>query len=208
MFALTDEDLAGDIVGCADGPAGFNAEMCRRGRRVVSCDPLYAFTREEIRGRIAATAPKLIAWARAAAGQFVWDRIASPQQLREVRMAAMKDFLADYDAGRAERRYLDRSLPALGFRDASFDLALCSHFLLLYSDELAADFHVAAVREMCRVAREARIFPLLDLRGERSRHLNPIINGLRDDGFDARVERVDYEFQRGGNEMLRVSRPR
>jgi hypothetical protein len=33
-----------------------------------------------------------------------------------------------------------------------------------------------------------------------------VIAGLRSDGFDTRVERVDYEFQRGGNEMLRVIR--
>ena len=43
MFLLTDQDLAGRIVGCADGPASFNAEATRLGTRVVSCDPIYAF---------------------------------------------------------------------------------------------------------------------------------------------------------------------
>jgi len=64
------------------------------------------------------------------------------------------------------------------------------------------------VREMCRVAREARVFPLVDMRGERSRHVGPLIEALAADGLDATVERVDYEFQRGGNEMLRVTRRR
>jgi hypothetical protein len=148
----------------------------------------------------------LVARVRQAADKFVWDRIKSPAALGRVRMDAMRDFLADYNAGRSEGRYLDRSLPSLGFSDGSFDLALCSHFLLLYSDEFSTEFHLAAAREMCRVARGARIFPLLDMRGERSRHLNPVIDGLRSDGLDARVERVDYEFQRGGTEMLRVVR--
>lgn len=208
MFSLTDGELDGRIIGCADGPAGFNAEMHRRGRRVVSCDPLYAFTGEQIRGRIKETAPRLVAWARETADQFVWDNIRSPEELRSVRMAAMEDFLADYDAGRREARYLPRPLPDLGFPDGSFDLALCSHFLLLYSHALTADFHAAAVREMCRVAREARVFPLVDMRGERSRHVGPLIEALAADGLDATVERVDYEFQRGGNEMLRVTRRR
>ena len=205
MFALTGDDLDGRILGCADGPAAFNAEMSRRGRRVVSCDPLYAFSAAEIRKRVTATAAMLVASAREAAGRFVWDRIASPEELGRVRMAATETFLADYDAGRREGRYLACSLPALGLADDSFDLALCSHFLLTYSDALSAEFHAAAVREMCRVAKEARVFPLLDMRGNRSRHLPALMQDLASAGFEARVEQVDYEFQRGGNEMLRVT---
>ena len=35
MFALSDADLHLRVLGCADGPASFNAEMHMRGRRVV-----------------------------------------------------------------------------------------------------------------------------------------------------------------------------
>jgi hypothetical protein len=82
----------------------------------------------------------------------------------------------------------------------------CSHFLLLYSDQLPLAFHVQAVREMCRVAREARIFPLLDMHGRRSSHLERVIAAMEDSGLSAEVFTVDYEFQRGGNQMLRVAR--
>jgi hypothetical protein len=208
MFGLTEGDLEGRIIGCADGPASFNAEMRRRGRRVVSCDPLYALGVDEIRSRITATAPLMVARARESADRFVWDRIASPEHLRKVRLAAMDDFLADYQAGRDEGRYVDRSLPTIGFPDHSFDLALCSHFLLLYSAELCADFHAASFLEMCRVASEARIFPLLGVDGCRSRHLAGLVDRLRSHGLCATTEHVDYEFQRGGNEMLRVTRRR
>lgn len=208
MFALTDADLNGRIVGCADGPAAFNAAMRRRGGRVISCDPLYAFAGDEIRARIDATRLQLVAAAREAADRFVWDRIRSPEALGHVRMAAMEDFLSDYDAGRRDGRYLAQSLPSLDLPDDAFDLALSSHFLLLYSDELPFDFHASAVREMCRLAPEARIFPLLDMHGRRSRHLEPLIAALHGAGLSAEVERVDYEFQRGGNEMLRVRRER
>ena len=34
MFDLTAEDLKGSILGCADGPASFNAEMFSKNRRV------------------------------------------------------------------------------------------------------------------------------------------------------------------------------
>jgi len=46
MFALTEDDLSSRVLGCGDGPAGFNAEMFQLGRRVVSCDPLYQLTGE------------------------------------------------------------------------------------------------------------------------------------------------------------------
>jgi hypothetical protein len=43
MFSLGDRDLGLKILGCADGPASFNAEATQIGLQVVSCDPLYAF---------------------------------------------------------------------------------------------------------------------------------------------------------------------
>jgi hypothetical protein len=42
--------------------------------------------------------------------------------------------------------------------------------------------------------------------GGRSRHLEPVIARLREAGLAAELVRVPYEFQRGGNEMLKVSR--
>ena len=38
LFALTDEDLVGRILGCGDGPASFNAEATARGHAAASCD--------------------------------------------------------------------------------------------------------------------------------------------------------------------------
>jgi hypothetical protein len=206
MFALTEEDLRRRIVGVADGPAAFNAEMTRRGNPVKSCDPLYRFDATEIRSRIEQTRDLLVNLAKKEANRFVWDWVGSPENLGRVRMAAMGDFLSDYEAGRQEGRYLDRSLPNLEFADGSFDIALCSHFLLLYSHEFSLEFHVKAVVEMCRVASEARIFPVLDMRGEISAHLSPMQNRLEELGLTTSVEIVPYEFQRGGNQMLRVRR--
>ena len=39
MFGLTENDLALRILGCGDGPAAFNSELCKRGGNVVSVDP-------------------------------------------------------------------------------------------------------------------------------------------------------------------------
>ena len=59
MFDLSEVDLARTILGVGDGPASFNAEMHARGRRVVSCDPIYVFKSDQIRSRVEATAGQL-----------------------------------------------------------------------------------------------------------------------------------------------------
>lgn len=119
----------------------------------------------------------------------------------------MEIFLADFLGGLREGRYVAAALPELPFGSSSFDLALCSHLLFTYSRLLNEDVHVAAIVEMCRVAGEARIFPVLDMfDGGRSPHLDVVIGRLRLAGFTAELVRVPYEFQRGGNEMLRVLR--
>src|ERR1700704_2096576 len=111
MFALTDADLQSRILGCADGPASFNAEATRRGTDVVSLDPLYRYDVGQIRERIAATCDQVLEQTRQNAGEFVWDTIASVEQLATVRMAAMQVFLDDYDAGREQGRYVDAEMP-------------------------------------------------------------------------------------------------
>jgi hypothetical protein len=206
MFVLSDDDLRSRVLAVADGPASFNAEMMALGWRVVSCDPLYRFSGDEIRGRVNATRDVMLRLVRENAGRFVWNDIASPEALGDLRLGAMRLFLDDYERGRLDGRYVDRSLPRLGFDDDAFDVALCSHFLFLYADEFPLRFHVDSALELVRLARDVRIFPLLDLRGEPSPHVDGVVGALRERGLRVDRQRVAYEFQRGGNEMLRIQR--
>jgi hypothetical protein len=204
MFALSDDDLRLRIVGCGDGPASFNAVATERGTRVTSCDPIYRYHEEQIRQRIAATYDDILTQTRQNAGEFVWTSIRSPEELGETRMAAMNAFLDDYDAGKAEGRYVDAELPNLPFGDRTFDLALSSHFLFLYTEQLGEAFHRAAIREMCRVATEVRIFPLLALGAVASPLVEPLAQEWREQGASVSIETVPYEFQKGGNQMMRI----
>ena len=123
-----------------------------------------------------------------------------------MRMTAMQQFLAGFEQGKQEGRYRSEELPSLPFKDNEFDIGLCSHFLFLYTEHLSLDFHHTSVAEMCRVAREVRIFPLLDLRGVKSQYLNPIFSEFMKAGYTIEITQVDYEFQRGGNQMMRIWR--
>jgi hypothetical protein len=206
MFRLTEADLTGRILGVADGPASFNAELAATGRRAVSVDPLYVFGAAEIERQFHRVVDDIIAQVRATPQDWVWSYHGSPDGLRANRVAVLERFLTDYEDGRAEGRYVAGTLPRLPFADAAFDLALCSHFLFLYSEHFDYGFHRDAIRELLRLAREVRIFPLLTLMRELSPHLDPLIGELRREGYGVSVEKVDYELQRGGNEMLRIRR--
>ena len=205
MFSLTSSDLKLAILDCAGGPASFNAEMTRQGKKVISCDPVYQFTAVEIGDRIQETYHTVIDAVKANVDGYLWNNFESPYQLGSVRMKAMQEFLEDFPSGLQQGRYITAELPVLPFENGQFDLALCSHFLFT-DPHLSEKFHLEAVTEMCRVAKQVRVFPLLDRYGGRSEHLNPIVTELRNRSFHVEPPtKVDYEFQKGGNEMLRVS---
>jgi hypothetical protein len=133
----------------------------------------------------ARTYDEILEQTRRNADEFIWESIPSVKELGRVRMAAMQEFLDDYDRGKAQGRYIDAELPSLPFLDSFFDLALCSHFLFLYSDQLSEVFHQLAIQEMCRISREVRVFPLLALGGARSKHIDRILEDTRDAGHAA-----------------------
>src|SRR5262249_14351157 len=135
MFCLTDDDLAGTVLGCGDGPASFNAEATALGHRVISCDPVYAFSAGEIGRRVQDCYDTVISQVKKAPSGFVWDRFRDPDHLGECRLAAMRRFLTDFERGKQEGRYVAASLPRLPFADGQFSLAVVSHLLFLYSGQ-------------------------------------------------------------------------
>jgi hypothetical protein len=202
MFSLTDVDLAKRILGCGDGPASFNAEMTAASGRVISVDPVYGFSEIQIRSRIAEVYPTILEQLTRHRGNYIWDHFSGVEHVASTRMQAMGRFLRDYEPGRQQGRYVEAALPALPFENQAFELALCSHFLFLYSTQLNLEAHVAGARELCRVAREVRIYPLVSLEGTESPHLGPVVERLSAEGIAASREAVNYRFQKGATDML------
>jgi len=207
MFDLGAEELSSVMLDCGGGPASFNVEMTVRGHRVVSVDPIYAYSAAEIRARFESTSDTILTQVRATPDDWVWTYHRDPDDLRATRCAVMEKFLLDYEAGLREQRYILGELPVLPFPSNTFGLALCSHLLFLYSELLSAEFHVRSALELCRVAREVRLFPLLLHGGELSPHIAPVRTALAAAGWHTEIQPVAYEFQRGGNQMLRVFKP-
>ena len=119
-------------------------------------------------------------------------------------MTAMNKFLDDYMAGKDAGRYINASLPILPFDNRAFDLAVCSHYLFLYTEQVSKDEHILSMKELCRVSTEVSIYPLLALDNSKSRHLKPVLSALKEFQLNVSIKKVPYQFQKGAFEMLVV----
>ena len=203
MFHLTPGDMERKILDVASGPASFNAEMYRLGYFVTSIDPIYEFSGQEIQQRFDECVDNIIEQVRMTPKDWVWNYHKSVGDLRKNREKALATFLADYDQGKAEQRYLPGALPDIPL-EKHYDLVLCSHFLFLYSEQFNYDFHRDSILNLLEQSHEIRIFPLLTLDLKQSPHLELILKELHQLGYSTEILKVDYELQRGGNEMLKI----
>lgn len=205
MFSLSEVDLKKQILGCGDGPASFNAEMTELGYSVKSIDPIYQFSAQQIKQRVQETYEQIISQLKQNPNRYIWKYFHSAEEVGQARLAAMERFLLAYEAGKIAGRYLSQSLPSLEFANNQFELCLCSHLLFLYSEQLSLDFHIASIDELLRISQEVRIFPLLKLDNEPSPYLEAVIQYLSNKGFNIQIQAVAYEFQKGGNQMLKIT---
>jgi len=206
MFRLSASDLRRRILGCGDGPASFNAGMTQRGVSVVSCDPIYAFSPAQIREQFEAGIEPIMSQVRAHPQNYVWSYHRNADDLLRNRETVMRAFISDYPAGLAQGRYVPAGLPKLPFASDTFDLAVCSHLLFLYSEMLSLEFHLQSILELCRVAIELRIFPITGLDCEPSPYLAPLEKELCRLGLRVDIVKVDYQLQRNGDRMMKISK--
>ncbi|MGO4205236.1 methyltransferase domain-containing protein [Rhodococcus sp. TAF43] len=203
MFNLTDGDLARRILDCPGGAAGFTSEVIDLGGDVTACDVAYFEPGvADLAVIAAAETDRGNRYVRAHSEQYEWTFFADPDEHQRTRQQAAEQFATHIR--RHPDRYVAGRLPLLPFADASFDLVLSSHLLFSYSDVLDHTFHVSAIGELMRVARdELRIFPLVAV-GSSAPYprLDELLADLRDRNIAGRVVKVDYEFQKGGNHML------
>ncbi len=205
MFNLTESDIDKRIISFGDGPASFNYEMNEQGKSVISIDPIYQFSKKDLKKRIEETKDTVIKQMRENQDNFIWTSIKNVDELERIRMGAMSDFISDFELGLNEKRYIHHELPkTTNFEEQTFDLGLSSHFLILYS-KLGFDFHIKSITEMLRICKEVRIFPLLNLNAEKSEVLNGITEEFEKD-YIINIEPVQYEFQKDGNKMLKIRR--
>lgn len=202
MFDLTPELLKGSLLDIASGISSFNSEVREQALRVVSCDPIYHQSPDELMHECVGASEQLGTYLRQKQNHDRWQLSDTPEALANHSERVMHAFMLDYRKNYGGGYYLPLSLPHLPFSDGEFDIALCSHFLFRCGEDYATVFHVDAICEMARVAKEARIFPLTSHHGELSSVLDATIMGLQSRNLVVEIREVSYQLQAGSNAML------
>ena len=207
MFALAEREvLAGPVLDCPGGAGSFGATVRARGGVAVSADPAYALPPAELVARAAAGFEHGVRYLEENRGSYAWTFFSSLEDLRRRRTRALEEFARDFTG--ADDRYVAAALPALPFADGRFRLVLSAYLLFAYPDHLDEDAHERALRELLRVAREeVRLFPLIDTAYVRHPAIDDLRRRLGAGGVESEVRRVDYELQRGGDEVLILRKP-
>lgn len=201
MFGLEPATLAGrTVLDCPGGPSSFAAVAAEVAERAVAVDPMYGPPAERLRDVCLDAVERNVTQLREKRDMFVWDEYGDVATRGRYLRAAAERFLADY--AHHPGRYLQAGLPDLPLATDAVGLALSGNLLFLYDDRLAERFHVDALLELARVAREVRVFTLHSLDRQRSPYVESVLTAAREAGLDARTEPVDYEFQPGATEAL------
>lgn len=204
MFNLSTTDMAARLLEYGCGPSAVNAQLTELSHEIISCDPLFNLDKDTLYSKVTLVFADMVARVIRDQKKFDFSRYGSPEFLIDERREGMAKFFADYEKGKKEKRYLGISDYALPFPDFSFDFALSSHYLFADLDDQDVDFHLRIIKELARVAKEVRIFPLIDRFSQPSPFLGPVLLGLQQDNFGVEVREVAYHLQPSGNAMLRV----
>lgn len=203
MFALSDAEIKGKLLEYGCGASAVNAEICDKSR-IVSCDPLFTLDKGTLSTKASLIFEEMVNLVEKHQDKFDFSRYGSLDALAARRRQGMTAFFADYEKGKAEKRYIPATDYTLPFGHFEFDFALSSHYFFADLDDQDVDFHLNVIRELARVAKEVRIFPLIDRHGQLSPFLGPVLLGLQQDGYGVEVREVSYHLQTKGNAMLRV----
>jgi hypothetical protein len=208
FFALDPAALRGRaVLDVGAGPSSFTAEACRLRIDAVAVDPLYGCTPDALAAHVQLDYRRMRARMRANPGMFRFRSFPSLEAADRDRSAAARRFLDDYAAHFAHGRYFGAQLPHLPFFDQAFDLVLCAHLLFLYTRQFDYAFHLAACRELSRVAKEeVRIHPVCGADGRPYPELNRLRRDLAAEGIGSELRKVDYEFFAGSGTMLVLRR--
>lgn len=203
MFGLDNSYVKAKILSIADGPSTFNLEMQQLGGKVTSIDPIYNLNSEELKITFAKSYQfnKDLFYNNKQNFSFKTDN--EIEVLLNKRQDTFETFLQDFEQHKSN--YLFGQLPQIDFPDNSFDLCLCSNLLFIFDHIFNADFHINSIKEMLRVAKEVRVFPIYNIDGVQSNYLSDITNYLDNNNIGWQLKDNNYFVYKNGNKYLQIN---
>ncbi|MEB6332040.1 SAM-dependent methyltransferase [Staphylococcus pseudoxylosus] len=204
MFNLNLAELKGEkVLDCPAGACSFTAIGRKKGLNIEPCDIAYTFNATELYNKGKDDLKHAMEKMQSSKSNYCWRYFKNISHLKRHRMQALTDCI--YDMEQNPNSYKAASLPKIPYKNNEFDNLLSAHFLFMYADYFDYHFHKQTLNEMLRVTKkEIRIFPIVNLKGERYEKLDDIINYLSELGCKIEEVKVDYEFQTNANTMLKI----
>ncbi|MBN2768383.1 MAG: hypothetical protein JXQ68_04720 [Campylobacterales bacterium] len=204
FFDLSMDGLKGKkVLDCPSGASSFVATLNKNAIKAKGVDIIYEFDKNSIEQQGVKSIDKIYedtSWMDA----YKMDFYKTKENHRYHRGSALKEFIDNYNS----QDYIFAKLPKLPFEDDSFDILLSSHLLFVYDDRLDYEFHKNSILEMLRVAKEVRIFPLVDFKNSRvnkDQNFSPFVYKILED-FKCEIIEIDFEFQPRANYYLKIWR--
>ena len=200
MFGLSNKDLDRSILDYPACISSFNAEMHALGHKVVSADPYYNLPPLDMSKHADDIIQRLATQLHHYADRIQGEGEKTLENILNAWNQYAQLFVTDYSQGQLEGRYQAAGLPTLPFEHFQFQLALCPDLLFRGENESPEQ----VINELCRVAHEVRVFPLLDDEGEVASELGPVMLKFQETNYGVEVREVPYRLQKGSNAMLRI----
>lgn len=204
MFGLSDIDFNNRFLEYNCGVSAFNFDLHKKSMQCVSCDPWFNLSKSDITTQIKASFDERLLQLQNNIKNIDVSRYGSIDKLVASRLDGIAKFLADYETGLKDGRYIGINTTELPFETTEFHFALVANNFFNSCDLSAIGHHLTIIKELARVAKEVRIFPLVDANGEPSPLLGPILLELNQANYGVEVRDVSYHLQPRGNAMLRV----
>ncbi|MBI4827435.1 MAG: SAM-dependent methyltransferase [Nitrospinae bacterium] len=206
MFGLDTARFASlRVLDVAAGAASFTAEAAALGARAVAVDSRYGASADTLARDGQNDIEHVLDSVTGNREMFDWGVYGGMEGLRRARETSLRRFTDSYRHPLRER-YIAATAVQLPFAGQSFDVALCGHLLFVYDDRLDEDFHVAALAELARVARETRVYPLTALDGEPSRLVAPVMEKLAQRGVYGELVPGGARFVKRASHLLILRR--
>ncbi|MBS0350680.1 MAG: hypothetical protein JSR33_05760 [Proteobacteria bacterium] len=193
IFGLTAQELQKRILDFPSGISSVNAELYAKGFYMVSADPAYQLTPEEMRIHAYEMLQTSIQQLEPDNNHF--SLISKWRMSTEI-------FLSDYALGKKEGRYKVLNHPPFQPLENSFELLLCTDYLFTANSSSLPIQQM--MEELCNLAMEVRIFPLPNLQSAVASELGPVMLALQNRNFGVEVRGVAYPERKEANAILRV----
>lgn len=204
MFALSKKDLSLSILEYGCGLSAINQQLNGSAKKIVSIDPLFSKEKEDLFLESSIIFNDMIEIVKHDINKFNFEKYPDLDGFIAKRKLGIKKFFEDYDLGKKEGRYLKNDHFPIDFNDFTFDYALCSHYFFAGESKSDLKNYFEIIKELTRVAKEVRIFPLIDRFGQPAHLLGPLLLVLQNNNYGVEVKEVAYHLQPEGNAMLRI----